>query len=56
MISGDGYGQSFPDIRLMVEEKLQEKPQPGKLTRPGIKPRSAKWDETMSPLDHSGGS
>ena len=36
-IPGDRWGLSFPDIGLTVEEKPQKKPQPGKLTRPGIK-------------------
>ena len=31
----------FPDIFLTVEGKFRKKPQPGKLTRPGIEPRSA---------------
>ena len=38
MISRDGWGLSFPDICLTVEEESQRKPQPGKLTRPGIEP------------------
>ena len=36
MISGDRWGLSFPDICLTLQEKPQKKPQPGKLTRPGI--------------------
>ena len=35
--------------------KTPEKPQPGKLTRPGIEPGPAMWEATMLPLDHSGG-
>ena len=33
MISEDGWGLSVPDICLIVEEKLQKKPQRRKLTR-----------------------
>ena len=36
MISENRWGLSFPDIYLTVEEKLQKKPQPGKLTQSGI--------------------
>ena len=42
MISGDGWGLNFPDICLMVEEKPQEKPQPGKLIWPGMEPGPAR--------------
>ena len=35
--------------------KTQEKTQPGKLTRPGIKPWTARWEAAMLPLEHSGG-
>ena len=35
-------GLSFPDICLTVEEKLQKKPQLGKLILPGIEPEPAK--------------
>ena len=48
----DGWGLSFSDICLTVEEK---NPQPGKLTRPGIEPGPARWEATMLSLDHSGG-
>ena len=51
MIFGDGWGLSFPDIYLPVEENLQKKPQPGKLTWLGIEPEPARW---KAPLDHSG--
>ena len=49
MISRDGCGLSFPDIYLTVEEK----PQSGKLTRPGIEPWPARWRQWW-PLDQSG--
>ena len=52
---GDGSGLSFPDICPAVEEKPWKKPQPEKLTQPGIKPGSARREATMLPLDHSGG-
>ena len=35
--------------------KTPKKPQPGKLTRPGIEPGPATWEATMLPLDRSGG-
>ena len=35
--------------------KTPENPQPGKLTRPGIEPEIVGREETMLPLDHSGG-
>ena len=54
MISGDGWGLSFPDICVTVEEKPQKK-QRGKLARPGVEPGTARWEATMLPLDHSGG-
>ena len=46
MTSGDWRHLSFPIICLILEEK----PQPGKLTRLGIKPRPARWEATMLPL------
>ena len=55
MISGDRWGLNFPDISLTVKEKPQKKPQPGKLTRPGIELGSARREATMLPLDHIGG-
>ena len=44
-------GLRFPDICLTVEEK----PQPGKLTRPGIEPGPGGWEAMMLPLEYSGG-
>ena len=35
--------------------KPPEKPQPGKLTQPGVEPRPTRWEATMLPLNHSGG-
>ena len=55
IISGDGWGLSFPNICLTIEEKPHKKPQPGILTRLGIEPEPARWEVTMLPLDHSGG-
>ena len=55
MISRDGWGLSFPEICLTVEDKSQKKPQPGKLTQPGIEPRPTRWEATMLPLDHIDG-
>ena len=51
IISGDGWCLSFPDICVTVEEK----PQVGKLTWPGIEPGPARWEVPMLHLDHSGG-
>ena len=46
----------FVDIPLLfLLRKTPEKPQPGKLSRPGIDPGPAKWETTMLLLDHSGG-
>ena len=42
-------GPKFSDIRLTFEEKPRKKPLPGKLTRPGIEPASARWEATMLP-------
>ena len=36
-------------------KKPGKKPQPGKVTRPAIKPGAARWEATILPLDHSGG-
>ena len=55
MISRDTWGLSFSDICLTVEEKPRKKPQSGKLTRPGIEPRPARWEATMWSC-YSGGS
>ena len=55
MISGDGWGLSFPEICLTVEEKPRRKPQRGKLNRPVIEPAPAAGKVTMLPLDQSGG-
>ena len=38
-----------------LPEKLPEKPQPGKLTRPGIEPGPAGLEATMLSLGHSDG-
>ena len=46
MISRDGCGVSFPDICLAVEEEPWKKPQPWKLTRPGIELGPAGWEAT----------
>ena len=35
--------------------KTPEKPQPGKMTRPGIEPGSVRLEATMLPFDHGGG-
>ena len=35
--------------------RTPEKPQPVKLTRPGIEPESTRREPTMLPLDHSNG-
>ena len=56
---GQGYPEmvwslSFPHTCLTVEEKAQKKPQPGKLTRPGIETAHAGSETTMLFLDHSG--
>ena len=53
-ISGDGWSLSFPDMSYSWG-KPRKKPQPGKLTRPGIEPGPARWEATMLPLDQSGG-
>ena len=54
MISGDGWGLIIPGICFTVEEKNGQKPQPGKLTRPGFEPRPAK-EKQLCYLDHSDG-
>ena len=41
MIFGDLWGIKLPDICLTGEEKPQEKPHPGNLSRPGIEPGPA---------------
>ena len=41
IIVGDLVGLKLPDIRLTGEEKPQEKPHPGYLSRPGIEPGPA---------------
>ena len=38
MMAGDGWGLSFPDICLRVEEEPWKKPQPGKLAQPRNEP------------------
>ena len=50
MISRDGWGLSLTCIFLLVEEK----PQPGKLTLPGIEPGPARWEAKILLLDHRG--
>ena len=50
MISGDRWGLSVSDMSYV--ENPRKKPQPGKLTRPGLEPGSARWEATMLPLDH----
>ena len=42
MKSGDAWCLIFPDIGLTVKVKREKKPQPGKLTRPGIEPGPAR--------------
>ena len=51
MISEDGWGLSFPYIRLTVEKP--RKKQPEKLIRPRIEFGPARREVTMLPLDHS---
>ena len=51
MISGYEWGLRFPDICLTVGEK----PQPGKLTRPGMEPGAATWEATTLLLHHNCG-
>ena len=51
MISGNEWGSSFADFFFTIEEK----PQPGKLTRPEIEPGPARWQASMLSLDLSGG-
>ena len=46
MISRNGCGPSFPDICLTIEGK----PQPGKLTRPGIEPGPLSERQQCYPL------
>ena len=55
MITGDRWGLSFPDICLTVEEKPWKKPQPGKLTQPGIEPEPTGCEAMVLPLDRSDG-
>ena len=55
LISGEWWHLSFPVICLTVEGKLWRKPQPGKLTRPGINPGPARWEGMTLPCDHCGG-
>ena len=60
MIFDDSDGQRmggayvFPTFVLQLR-KTPEKPQQGKLTRPGIEPGPARRETTMLFLDHSGG-
>ena len=51
MIFGELVGLKLPDIRLTDEEK----PHPGNLSRPGIKPGPTAWEACMLHLFHSGG-
>ena len=48
------WGPRFPDI-CHSWGKPPKKPQPGKLTLPGIEPGPAGWEVMMLPLDYSGG-
>ena len=50
IIFGELGGPKLPDIRLTGEEKPRKKPHPGNLSRPGIEPGPAAWQERMLPL------
>ena len=53
--SGTLGGLKFPDICLTGEEKpRKKKPHPGNLSRPGIEPGPAAWQERMLPLAPEG--
>ena len=51
---GDGWGPRF-HICLIVEEKPQKKPQPGKQTRPGILPSPIRWPKKFNTIIYRNG-